>query len=120
MVSSISAGAIQNYNGFSQDTIFTIGGAAGNVSSNSNVGLEVYKSYFHNYLAEAIKAIAGGVSKEDLTSHLQSLIANDSENVDNSEAIAATTNLIGDFENLSRGGKYITLSSLSASNGYEA
>lgn len=58
---------------------------------------------------------ADGITKNDLTSHLKNLIATDTSNLDNSEQIAAMTNVIANFNNLSAGSDRITPETLSSS-----
>lgn len=113
MVNGISSNLLQSYIESSHNA-----GSAQNDDFLSKIGVvsttDRYKAYFHDYLAEAIKSRMNGVSREDLVSHLQSLIANDSEEGENSEEIAIMTNLIAEFDNLSRGENLITPQTLAA------
>jgi len=78
------------------------------------------KADFFKYLMELMGSDGTGVSKNDLTSYLKSLIASDSEQTDNSNEIAMTTDLLAEFDTVTRGNEYMTPSMLAAANGLVA
>lgn len=78
------------------------------------------KADFFKYLMELMGTDGKGVSKNDLTTYLKSLIATDSEHTDHSNEIAMTTDLIAEFDTVTKGSDYMTPAMLSASNGLVA
>lgn len=91
------------------------------VSKNIGADLSTSDSSIYVFLVNSLEIpeYSSGISKSDLTANLKSLIAQHSQENDNSDQIDLLTNVIADFGRLSAGGNLITQASVSSSRGFE-
>lgn len=82
-------------------------------STNEKYGLP--KADFFKYLMELLGNSEQGITKNDLTAYLKSLIAGNSDENDNGDEIAMMTNLIADFNQITRGSEYMKTSMITES-----
>ncbi|HNW26463.1 MAG TPA: hypothetical protein PKI94_06705 [Candidatus Gastranaerophilaceae bacterium] len=83
---------------------------------------KVAESSIYVFLVSSLKLpeYESGISKSDLTATLKTMIADHSEEQDNSNQIDLLTNVIADFKSLSAGNDFITEESLTSSQGFKA
>lgn len=112
---SITAGDMEKYK------IFLMQAFTGDFEKTETpIDKQSAKKNLYEYLAEVLNAKDEGISKDDLSSYLQSLISESSDETDNSDEIALITNVIADFSALSAGSKSITTDSITLSTELEA